>query len=257
MRWGPSLRSEIPDVASIVDATTAALMECFKNELVGIYLSGSLSMGDFDLNSSDIDFVVVLRRPLGDAAFLAALRETHNRLRTDGGWWGTRLEVVYLPVHFCRATSLERAQHWMLNTSGDLVLSKPRSDWIVQMYIAREYGPHLAGSTAAETIAEVTEDQLRASVHGAAPFIRRPEGDVQIERTLALHVLSACRLLYTKMLGTIATKSQAATWAENFFHGEWSAVIGSALATRGGRRLVPCASGYALVEEIEALLARD
>lgn len=257
MRWGPSLRSEIPDVMSIVDATTAALMDCFGNDLVGIYLSGSLSMGDFDLNSSDIDFVVVLRRPLEDAAFLAALQETHNRLRTDGGWWGTRLEVVYLPAHFCRVISLEWTQHWMLTTGGKLVLSKPRSDWIVQMYIAREYGPHLAGAAAAETIVEVTEDQLRASVHGAAPFIRRPEGDVQIERTLALHVLSACRLLYTKTIGTIATKSQAATWADNFFHGEWSGIIGSALATRGGRRLVPCASSYALVEEIEALLARE
>jgi hypothetical protein len=88
------------------------------------------------------------------------------------------------------------------------------------------------------------------------PFIKRPDCELQTERILALHVLSACRLLYTRMTSAVATKSQAAVWAKAFFRGEWNGVVDAALASRAGRRLVPCAAGYELVDMVDALLAR-
>jgi predicted nucleotidyltransferase len=54
--------------------------------MVGIYLHGSLATGDFNPQSSDIDFVVVLAEPVCDD-LLSALAAMHGRLVASGLKW--------------------------------------------------------------------------------------------------------------------------------------------------------------------------
>ena len=71
-----------------------------RDRLVGLYLSGSLAVGDFDPTSSDIDFVAVLTDPL-DAAAATALERMHEALGGEGdpgGEEAQRLEGFYVPV---------------------------------------------------------------------------------------------------------------------------------------------------------------
>ena len=48
-----------PDVNEILDLLLARASAILGPQLVGMYLYGSLSSGDFDPASSDIDFVIV------------------------------------------------------------------------------------------------------------------------------------------------------------------------------------------------------
>ncbi len=56
-----------PDVAGVLDALTAGIGRVFGGDLVGLYLTGSLSYGGFDHGSSDIDFLAVLTGPMSAA----------------------------------------------------------------------------------------------------------------------------------------------------------------------------------------------
>ena len=66
------------------------------NQLVGMYLYGSLSSGDFDPESSDIDFLVVTTSTLSDKA-IADLEAMHHRIWKSGLKWASRLEGSYIP----------------------------------------------------------------------------------------------------------------------------------------------------------------
>src|SRR5438477_10643633 len=66
------------------------------SHFVGMYLLGSLALGDFDPHTSDIDLVIVTDAPLPDELFVA-LQEMHARFAAGGSSWAERLEAVYIP----------------------------------------------------------------------------------------------------------------------------------------------------------------
>jgi hypothetical protein len=61
-----------------------------------MYLYGSLSLGDFDPASSDIDFLVVTEHELPDET-VAALDTMHARIAASGLEWADTLEGSYIP----------------------------------------------------------------------------------------------------------------------------------------------------------------
>ncbi|HNR81746.1 MAG TPA: nucleotidyltransferase domain-containing protein, partial [Candidatus Pacearchaeota archaeon] len=51
------------DIDEVVDFLAQGVKEIFGEELVGFYLTGSLSYGDFEPGRSDIDLAAVLEVP--------------------------------------------------------------------------------------------------------------------------------------------------------------------------------------------------
>ena len=66
------------------------------SQLVGMYLYGSLSSGDFNPETSDIDFVVVTEGALPPER-VAGLEALHQRLWAGGAYWAAHLEGAYVP----------------------------------------------------------------------------------------------------------------------------------------------------------------
>lgn len=67
-----------------------------RGDLVGLYLYGSLTTGDFSPARSDIDVLVMVRRE-PDQAAISELRQLHLTLAGSGGAAG-RLHCLYVPV---------------------------------------------------------------------------------------------------------------------------------------------------------------
>src|SRR5262249_43261475 len=65
------------------------------DNLVGVYLRGSLAMGDFDPLTSDLDFFAVTERPVSEAEF-TALAALHARLAALPNRYARDLEGPYL-----------------------------------------------------------------------------------------------------------------------------------------------------------------
>src|SRR5689334_22443925 len=82
------------DVNGALAELTTHIQKVLGAKCVGIYLSGSLALGDFDPKSSDIDLVIVTRGALADVE-IAALRAMHFAF--DGGRspWAGKVEAIY------------------------------------------------------------------------------------------------------------------------------------------------------------------
>src|SRR5688500_7423628 len=91
----PYLQVNSAQVNSAVAELVAAMQRALGAKLVGVYLSGSLALGDFDPHTSDIDLVVVTAEQLS-AAEIAALRALHARFNASDSPWAAKVEAVYL-----------------------------------------------------------------------------------------------------------------------------------------------------------------
>src|SRR5262249_45593934 len=85
------------EINELLSDFTSSAKEILRENLVGLYLSGSLTYGDFVPERSDIDLEVVVRQPLGESE-LNSIEQLHRDLNNRHAAWKNRLECSYVPI---------------------------------------------------------------------------------------------------------------------------------------------------------------
>lgn len=224
-----------PDVNETLHDLLVSVQAILGDRFVGMYLYGSLALGDFAPHRSDIDFVVVTDGELCDEVF-AALRAMHERIAAGDSPWAMELEGSYIPQHDIRRHERGRAQHPHIGTGGRLHVEQHDSDWIIQRHILREHGVTLAGPAPHTLIDPVSAEEVRRAV---VDIVAGWWGPMLDDPTLLRHggyqpyaVLTMCRALYTLHYSAIVSKPVAANWAQETFGGRWDTLIEGALTWR-------------------------
>lgn len=208
-------------------------------QFIGMYLYGSLTLGNFTAGS-DVDVVVATDGDLPEKT-LAALRTMHDRLYERAMRWVDQLEVVYVPVEALRRHDPDHAcfPHLDRGPGEDLRVIEHATDWVVQRAILRERGIVVAGPSPATLIDPIAADELRAAQVELmrvwwAPMARDGEAanHLRPREYQAYAVLTMCRMLYTMRVGTITSKSAAAAWALGALDRAWAGLIERADAFR-------------------------
>jgi len=225
-----------PDVNAMLQRLLTSVRATLDEQFVGLYLYGSLASGDFNLETSDIDFLVVTTETLS-AETIAALGIMHQELNSSNLKWATKLEGSYVPQPGLRRYDPAAPPCPQIN-EGDFYLAQQGSDWIIQRHILREQGVVVAGPPLQTMIDPVAPEELRGAVRGFlrewwGPMLGNPVR-LQSSEYQAYAVLTMCRALQTLEQGTIRSKPAAAHWAQQKFGEPWATVIGEALAWRNG-----------------------
>jgi Aminoglycoside adenylyltransferase, C-terminal domain len=221
--------AHIPARASVLlQDLTAQLPIILGQNLVGIYLYGSVTHSAFNPKRSDLDCIVLTRRNLSDAQF-----------RKLGAWlahtaksnpWTMRLQMLFLV----------KDELLVMNSSACLyqfgVLTRSGSDGnpISWLDFLRS-GKVLFGPRPESFLPEITPDLFFQALKRELGYLReeiseKPKSkwrDVPIYRAYA--VLTVCRILYSFSKGGIASKPTAAKWAIKNLPEQWGQIIRQAL----------------------------
>jgi hypothetical protein len=221
------------DVNLVLDALLSGVRAILGDDLVGIYLYGSLASGDFDPRSSDIDFVVVTGGALTNRT-IRALEIMHTDLWAGGLKWAAKLEGSYIARDAFRRYDPQDGLYPTVN-EGRFYVAPHGSDWIIQRHVVREHGVVIAGPPPPSLIDPVQPDDLRRAVVGTldewwSPIIRENPGWLDRRLYQAFAVLTMCRVLYTLHHGAIASKPVSARWALDVLDAQWRPLIERALA---------------------------
>ena len=228
-----------PEVNQAVERLLAGVGETLADDLVGLYLHGSLALGDFFPPASDVDFLAATARPVPEPAFrrLAAL---HAAFKAEGGWTA-RLEGVYLPPAALRRQGPAGDRWPTVGSDWDFALGRPGPTWVLDRWVTREHGVVVTGPDPRALIDPVGPGELRAAVRAALAdnwtLEHRDVGWLRPRNYQAFAILTMCRNLYALEHGMLVSKPVAAAWARRRLAPPWPAMVDRALAWRPDQRV--------------------
>lgn len=230
-----------PDVNSVLHRLLDEVRAILGPEFVGMYLYGSLSLGDFDPESSDIDFLVVTANELREET-VHALSTMHARVAASGLKWADHLEGSYIPQAALRRYDPANNRHPTIGVDWEFGIREHDSNWLIERHIVWEHGIVVAGPPPQTLIDPVPPEAIRAAVLASFPdywqaFLDGPHPERwQMREYQAFAILTMCRVLYVLAHDTVASKPIAAAWAQETLPPPWPTLIATALDWRHDTR---------------------
>lgn len=89
------------DMNGVLAELSSELTQTFGDQLVGLHHTGSLTYGDFDRGSSDIDYLVILKRRMVSNTF-DNVKALHTGMRSRYPEWSARIEGSYVTEDHAR-----------------------------------------------------------------------------------------------------------------------------------------------------------
>ena len=223
-------QTPFPDINRLLESLLSRIRHIFQESLVGLYLYGSLTTGDFDPESSDIDLLAAISSDVSDAEF-QALRAMHREFARENPGWEDRVEVGYLSVAALRTFRSERSPIAIISPGEPFHMTEAGSEWLMNWYVVREKGVALFGPPAEALIAPITWEEYEGCIRDYAVEWGVRIRDVPDRKGQAYAILTMCRALHLHRTGETASKRQAALWAQEELP-QWSGLIQNALAWR-------------------------
>lgn len=227
------------DVNEVLNLLLTNAKEILKDQFLGMYLYGSLSSGDFNPETSDVDFLVITQQVLSEG-IIAQLDAMHQRTWATSLKRAGKLEGAYIYKELIRRHDPNGLPCPTIN-EGKFYLNTPGSDWIIQRHVVREYGVILEGPDPKNFIDFVSPQDLRGSVMGVLkewwflmledPSWLRDNEDGD----RAFGVITMCRVMHALETGTIVSKPKAIQWARTRLDAHWNQLIDRAVAVSGNQ----------------------
>jgi hypothetical protein len=205
-------------VNEVLDHLARGVKEIFQEKLVGFYLTGSLSYGDFDPGRSDIDLAAVLtgRATAEEATSVEQLHVTTEEIFPA---WAGRIECSYIPREMLACKLPPAAPRPYFGNGIFYPAADYGNEWIINQYFLSECGIALIGPDFRTLLAgpiDITEVQkacVRDLYKEWTPRIVDPAplGDPHLQSYI---VLNLCRILCAVKAGKVWSKNAAASWAE-------------------------------------------
>jgi hypothetical protein len=229
-----SLPKNIPkDLSDLLQAMATDFPAVLRENLVGIYLWGSLTYDAFDETCSDVDCVGVTRRDLDDREFSELDQWFKNKKQQNR--WVERIDMRFvIDDEFLDKTS-RCCGFYPYN--GKFVRHGSDGNPIIWMNIAQS-GITLWGKDAKVLAPHVSDqclnDALLLELNYLKEGLTSNAGDRSDKAFIynAYAVLTACRILYSVHHRVLVSKDQAHRWAMKTVPPIWRAVIHSAKDNR-------------------------
>lgn len=223
------------DVNIFLHKILSRIVEILNDDFVGMYLYGSLALGDFDPQSSDIDVLVATKGKLSSEKIFA-LKTMHSELKKSDDKWTKKLEVSYMPIDALWMRDANNVKHPFTSSVSDFDIIEHGKDWIINRWIIREKGVVVAGVAPKTLIAPISQQELKDAVKSIIcnSWVKHINGAdwMRPHKYQSFTVLTMCRALFAIEYGEIVSKPKAAQWAEKTLDKQWKSLILQSIQSR-------------------------
>jgi len=234
-----------PELREVLNAFVDKIAAELKDNIVGIYLIGSIASGDFD-SDSDVDFLVVTKSELSDAD-MKPLQDIQIKIHDIDCYPAKHLEGSYISIYDLNNwdTVGKKNLYYFDNGSTTYEQSTHDNQWHVR-WILRERGITLIGQKPETILQPIPQDRMYNEIKRAMLQVMSLFQD-EIDRPLSywnsrfgqsFAVLTYCRMLHTLHTGTVQSKKAGAKWAKEFVDSKWVEIIEQAWNEREGVRFM-------------------
>lgn len=179
------------------------------DDLVGLYLFGSVATGDYEPGISDVDTVAVLRSD-PTAAQLAALGRVHGGIVDQMPEWEERVEVVYLSTRALRDFRTHRSAAARISPGESFHVIELDRGWLVDWYQLQEVGIALTGPPATAVVPAIARSEYVEAVRDLMLEWPNQVGELDNRGSQEYAILTMCRGLHTVRTGEHVSKREGA-----------------------------------------------
>lgn len=232
-----------PELEEVLRTYVDALQDELAENLVGIYLVGSIASGDFDADS-DIDFLVITKNELTED-HIQPLEALQSRIHAMGPYPARHLEGSFISIADLNdwdAVGVKEV-YYFDNGSTRIELSTHDNRWHV-LWILRERGIPLIGPDPQTLCPPIPREKMAAEIKGTMIDARQMFAD-SIEQPLdfnnsrfgqSFYVLTYCRMLHSLHTGRVESKKAGMHWSKQVMEPRWVRLIEQAWEERKGVR---------------------
>lgn len=237
-----SLNITLPqDVRDVLLTISSGINTILRTNLIGLYLFGSLTYGDFNPDTSDIDLVAITTKPLNQDE-LNSIKQLHNEIAKQYRKWNDRLECSYTPVDLFKNTLPPKEPRPYYGAGIFYEKAPYGNEWIINNYLLCHHGIPLLGTDFKKLIqpidiTEVKKACIRDLFQEWEPKIMDPEW-LDNSHYQAYLILNLCRILYTVSCGVAGSKKTAAEWVKKEFGSPWKNLIAAAESWKYGKEMI-------------------
>lgn len=218
--------TQYPEINTIISALVDKILEFLNQKVVGIYLFGSLSYGDFDEASSDIDLMIISAKQLDEEA-INQLKKIHEDIAIKFPVWAKRIECSYTPLDMLPSTLPPGARPYY----GEGIFYAAAdygNEWIINLYLLYRYSIVLYGPSF-QTLREpinILDVQLACQ----RDLLTEWKPKLQDEEWLknphyqSYLVLNLCRIFNTVTNAQTLSKKKSAAWVKETYP-QWKSLI--------------------------------
>jgi hypothetical protein len=230
MNLPKNIPSDLSDLLQMMAADFPAILQ---ENLVGIYLWGSLTHEAFDDTCSDVDCIAVTRRDIDDREFSEL--DVWFRNKSGHNRWVKRIDMRFVinDELFDKNSRCCGFYHY----TGKLVRYGSDGNPIIWMNIGTS-GITLSGKDAKLLAPQVSDQCLNEALLLELNYLRDSLASNAGDRSdkafvqNAYAVLTACRILYSAYHKSLVSKDQAYGWAVETIPPLWRVIIRAAKDNR-------------------------
>jgi len=207
------------------------------DNFVGLYLNGSLAIGDFDL-TSDVDFIVVIKDDLSEKQ-VKDIQEAHLQTYGQDNRWVRRMEYSFFPEQVLRQKTapfkysdydaLEDRKLWYFDNGRKTIKRSEHDNSLVVRWTVREKGKAVFGPDPKTLIDPINPDDLRIEIKsilvGWGEDLIEDPAPFKNRFYQAYLVLNYCRMLKDLHEGRVTSKLEGVNWAKVNLDPKWRPLI--------------------------------
>ena len=235
---GPGAITPYAALDDVLLGHAASLREVLDDCFVGVYTLGSLAIGDFDL-TSDVDFVVVTSRPLGQDE-INAVQAMHSELLSRDSRWVKHLEYSIFPISALDRLSSPYGpdgtrsddpsrQLWYFDNGSLIGERSDHDNTLVTRWTLRYASRPVVGPEPSSFAPDITAGQLRreirSSLLGWEQLVLTEPEPLRNRFHQVFLVLNNCRALQDLDEGRITSKEHGVAWAKQHLDDQWHDLI--------------------------------
>lgn len=222
------------EIEALLKTLQKSLKEILREDLIGIYITGSLAEGSFKEDTSDVDLLVILKNPINEET-RENLFILHKHIREEFPKWAHRLECSYLPCSMLKNISPYPPLEARPYVNDGQLYKKDALygfEWIINLYGWQRYGRALDGPSPQELIPSpigihlvqqaslLNFEKEWISLLKDPGYLKNPSHQVYAIDTI-------CRTLYLASTGKVGSKPAATAWAKDTYP-QWKSLIEAA-----------------------------
>ncbi len=220
------------EAAQLLRRLEPELQRVLGGKLLGLYLYGSLTLGNYDPGISDIDLLAVLKTEASRLE-LDALKAMHDDIARELPEWDNRVEVQYASAAALKNFREHASPMAVISPGEPFHVIEAGIDWLMNWYLVRETGIVLYGAPAHDLISPISQAEfIQATREHARDWLGLADG-IDTLKGCSYATLTLCRALHIQSTGVQASKRTAAEWAKHEYS-EWAPLIANAIPWRAG-----------------------